>query len=181
MDYITLFTAVVRYSMTPAPLGIYNRHLWVSDREQPYNKDSHQPIRVRWAGLRSLQPSRLTGTWDNPVLDVGRCRIDGVRSVSQQLSQCFHSWVFIDTPPPHSPAGTVSRWLSPPGPWNLCGRRRRIIRRLRLIFSPRFSSGKKSELTVTAFCDVNRVKSSSLWQPVTTPEKAPPSVTAGPL
>lgn len=109
---------------------------------------------------RSSQPNRLTATWDNPVLDVGRCSIDSSRSLPQLLSQCFHFSLFIDNPSATQQAETVSRLLFLFGSWNLRGRRRKIILRLQLIFSPRFSSGKKTGLTLTAFCDINRVKSS---------------------
>lgn len=48
--------------------------------------------------------------------------------------------------------------------WNLCGKTRRIIRRLQLICSPRFSSGKKnSDSRVWRY---NGVESSPVWQAV---------------
>lgn len=108
--YIILFTT--RYNMTPSPLGICDRQqrkmflIWsrgslVMDScisQSAYSgRATHRP--------RSSQPNRLTATWDNPVLDVGRCSIDSSRSLPQLLScsvSVSTSHCLSTTPLPHS-------------------------------------------------------------------------------
>lgn len=75
--------------------------------------------------------------------------IDRQWSIQQLCSQCFSSRSLNRYPYAKQPAEKVFRLIFPlsvageGGTWHLCVKRRRIIRRLQLIFSPRFSSGKK--------------------------------------
>lgn len=108
--YIILFTT--RYNMTPSPPGICNRQqrkmflIW-SRRSLVTDSCISQSAYSGRATQRprSSQPNRLTATWDNPVLDVGRCSIDSSRSLPQLLScsvSVSTSHCLSTTPLPHS-------------------------------------------------------------------------------
>lgn len=112
--------------------------------------DFSEPILRRWAGLNSAPLTWLPNQCLCPLvilswMSEGMTLADiGVHSICSLRVDLL--WVSVYIPPPHSlkrkSSGRFYWW----GAWNKCGRRRRIIRWLQLIFSPRFSSGKWSGL-----------------------------------
>lgn len=95
------------------------------------------------AALRS--PDSQPGVSGSNPLNAGERDTDG----SWSPQQPSFSWFFcplrvsIDTLLPQSLQRKSPACCYCSGAWNRCERRRRIIRRLQLIFSPRFSSGKE--------------------------------------
>lgn len=141
--------------------------------KEPCNGLLYQPICIQWAGPRSVRAHRSQTGWQPPGIIPCWTSVGVVLTAlgvypSCSAAQSVFPLLIVYRQSATQQAETVSRLLFLFGPWNLCGRRRKIILRLQLIFSPRFSSGKKTGLTLTAFCDINRVKSSPVWQFVTT-------------
>lgn len=106
--------------------------------------DFYQPMPARWAGSRSAPL-----TWQPS----GRCG-SGIPSWTPGGVSFWRNEGFPAAGLPALPAPrcVLPQRLQrkPPGrfyclgAWKYCGRRRRLIRRLQLIFSPRFSSGKRA-------------------------------------
>lgn len=126
---------------------------------------SFQPITLKWAG--SQRPAHLT-TKSLPCSHMPwsyheYCKVHlRGNSLQQLIFECYLFYIIFSYLRPPDPQTKAPGYFHCGGSWSLCEKRQRIIPRLQLIFSPRFSSGKKAARPATAVFDIDWMVLTSL-------------------